>query len=330
MNRLLLSLLLLPFLGVAQQHQVYPSQWVAKRQIVPTKGVPQDVGPDILSDTCANTVFLFQTSENEDEGFVFGTNQFADLAKVQRIIFPSDSGIVVTAVDVAFAVADEEAADRTVTVQIRNDINADSTLGSLLATSESIRVGDLALPTANSIEFTTFTFREPPIVERDSFWVVIDLSDVYNAEAGDVGIWHTDEGCGNGQNVFEQYANESFGVFRDRWSGENGPLDAEMVVFAIVDTDLSVSTRQPQADYATTALPNPVTDQFQLRFTPTTPGLFRASLTDLQGRQVRTSVPQHFGSQATIDWSLGDLPGGLSLYHIAGPEGRQSGKLVKQ
>ena len=331
MNRLLLLSLLLPCFCLAQQDlPVHQGNRQAVRLAVPGKAVPEQVGPAILSDTCANRVFLYQTSGNEDEGFVFGTNQFTDLAKIQRIIFPSDSGFVVTSVDIAFAVADAEIADRSVSVRIYNDISADSTIGALLATSESVLVGDIALPTPSTIEFTTFTFPNPPVVTRDSFWVFVNLSDIYEAESGDVGIWHTDDGCGDGQNVFEQYSNERFGVLSARWSSPDGPLNAEMVIFATVDTDLSVSTRTPLVDYSAAAVPNPASDRFQLRFTPTSPGLYRASLTDLRGRQLRTTAPRHFGSEATIDWSLGDLPAGLYLYHVDGPDGRQSGKVIKR
>ena len=59
--------------------------------------------------------------------------------------------------------------------------------------------------------------------------------------------------------------------------------------------------------------------------------MYTARLTDLSGRLLRVTSPAATGGvQYQVDWSLADLPAGLYLYHIDGPEGRQSGKLVKR
>ena len=295
------------------------------------KAVPQDVFPPAFSDTCAlrGSVWTFTTEDLEGDQFIFGTNDFLDPAKIQRIIFDTDDRYQVNSVSVGFAVVEDGLDDRVVFAQIYDDLNADSTFGTLLATSDPVAVGDILL-SEDSILFTTFTFPTPAVLARDSFLVLIDISDVYEAESdGDLAIFGTPENCGSGRNALE-FINDGTGVSYVDVFTSYGDFNSEMFVYATVDTEISVSTRTPVADYRTQVVPNPTSDRLQLRFTPVASGTYQASLSDLQGRQVRTSAPQHFGGSAVINWSLADLPAGLYLYHIDGPAGRQSGKLVKR
>ena len=295
------------------------------------KSVPTRIFPDVIeNDTCSNRAVLYELGM--DRGFVTGTNENGDIAKIQRLIFPGEDRYEVTEVGVAFAVADDTLADFVVSARIYNDLISDTIIGELLATSDSVRVGDILLPDS-LIRFTTFTFPTPPIVERDSFWVYIDLSNIGEAPpGGNVGIFSTIDGCGDGNNVIERATASGIYVpLNQRWqTSDTSFLNVEMFVYAIVDPDLTISTRNPIANYELTASPNPTSDRLTIQFSTQTAARYRASITDLQGRQLRATTFQQFGAQAQFDLSLADLPAGLYLYHIDGPQGRQSGKVVKR
>ena len=296
-----------------------------------TKAVPQDVFPPAFSDTCAfrGSVWTFTTEDLEGDQFIFGTNDFLDPAKIQRIIFETDDRYQVNSVSVGFAVVEDGLDDRVISAQIYNDLNADSTFGTLLATSDPVMVGDILL-SEDSILFTTFSFPTPAVLARDSFLILIDISDVYQAESdGDLAIFGTPEDCGSGRNALE-FITDGTGVTYVDVFTSYGDFNSEMFIYATVDTEIPLSTRIPVADYSAQVVPNPTSDWLQLRFMPSGTGTHQASLTNLQGRQLRTSTLQTFSTSATIEWSLADLPAGLYLYHIDGPRGRQSGKLVKR
>ena len=290
-----------------------------------TKSVPERIFPvSIGGEECADSIALYSFRVESDSGYVFGTNTLLDQAKIQRFVYPGQDRYQITEVGVAFARPDSMIDDLVLSARIYNDINADSTLGRLLATSDSVRIGDVIRPDS-LIRFTRFTFPNPPVLDRDSFWVYIDFSDVYEGFGGDIGIYSTLEDCGEGTDVFQVKANGAYTTVENFWG-----LNAEMFMFTTVDPDVVISTRQPVATYQTTVAPNPTFDQVAISFVPPTSGRYSASLHDLGGRNVRSTASQFYTSDAQINWSLADLPAGLYLYHIDGPQGRQSGKVVKR
>ncbi|WP_168797419.1 T9SS type A sorting domain-containing protein [Neolewinella litorea] len=294
----------------------------------PAKAVVDTIIPDILLDTCARRVAAFGITDVD--GFVTGSNGYGDIAKLQRLEYNSDEPYAITAVGVAFAGFDSTIANTFLRAFVFDDLQADSSFGAFLGESDSLRVSDILLPTTR-LEFTYFTFPEPVIVENDSFLVGIDFGGTYDtAEEGYVGIYHTRQDCGDGRNVFEFFPTQTgglaFGTLFDNWGG----LNIEMIVTAVIDTDINTSTRARLTDYATSISPNPTSRQAVLTFNTTDQGSYTATLTDLTGRQVRESRVQRNGTTARVEWQVSDLPAGLYLYHVDGPSGRQSGKLMVQ
>ncbi len=302
-------------------------QRVLKRAALsPQKLVLDTIGPAILADTCARTAFPYQTAEG---GYIFGSNGYGDVVKMQRLVYASDAPFAVTEVSVAFSAADAAVADRFVAAEIYGELNPDNTLGSFLGVSDSIRVGDLLI-SETSVPFTSFTFPEPVMVDNDSFFVAIDFSDTYGtAEDGYVGVFSTREGCGDGRNVLEIFpVDGGFGyssIF-ENWEDFN----AEMFILAVVDTDINTSTRNTPADYAAVAAPNPTDARLTLSYQASPRGDYRSTLTDLNGRILRNQSAQSVSGTARTEWDISALPVGLYLYHIDGPAGRQSGKVVKR
>lgn len=292
------------------------------------KAVVDTVYPDILSDTCARTALAFGITDVD--GFVTGSNGYGDIAKIQRFSYFSDEPVAITAVGVAFAGFDEAIADTYLRAFAFNDLQADSSFGAFLGESDSLRVGDIKLP-SNQIQFTYFTFSEPIIVENDSFLIGIDFTETYDAEEeGFVGIYHTRQGCGDGRNAFELFPTQTgglgFATLFDNW----GDLNIELFMSVVIDTDLNTATRPPVADYSASVSPNPAGSLATVRFLTNDSGTYSATLTDLTGRQLRYTPVPRTGHTATVEWPVGDLPAGLYLYHIDGPAGRQSGKLMVQ
>ncbi len=327
---LLLFVLTLPVFAVAQKTMSSTSaqeRMLKRPPLSPQKFVVDTIGPAILADTCARSAFPYQTSEG---GYIFGSNGYGDVVKLQRLVYPAAAApFAVTEVSVAFSAADAAVADRFVAVEIYAELNPDSTLGAFLGVSDSIRVGDL-LVSETSVPFTSFTFPEPVQVDNDSFFVAIDFSDTYGTtQEGFVGVFSTRDGCGNGRNVLEIFPVDGgfgYGSVFDNWSG----LQAEMFILAVVDTDINTSTRSAPADYGALIAPNPTRGLLTLSFRAATSGDYRTTLTDLNGRAVRHQSARSVSGTVRTEWDLRGLPAGLYLYHIDGPNGRQSGKVIKR
>ena len=307
------------------------------QQATPPKSVvPEIIEPVTLAtEACADTsATVYSFTAEESVGYPFGSgtiNNTNIYASIQRFVYSVGQPYQVNEVGVAFAVADSGAADQVLTVQIYNDLNADSTLGSLIATSEPILVSDIIVPDNGRFSYTPFTFSTPGIVERDSFWVYVDATDIYEGIEGDVAIISTTDSCGSGRNSFvvagSSETNQFIGSVQDIYG-----LEVELYMTAEVDTNITVSNRRlPRVDYELSAFPNPVVDEVTLSFVPRTAGQYRATIMDLHGRTLRTEE-RTFSSFSEVSWrfSLHDLPAGSYVYRISGPAGSRSRMLHKQ
>ncbi len=298
----------------------------------PSKMVVDTVFPAIFGDECSLQLGSAQISD-EVPGYVIGSNGFGDLAKLQRLVYESDEPYMVTEVFVAFAAFDETIADTYVSVSIFENTNADGSFGNFIANSDSVRVGDLALPTATNVQFSSFKFSQTAILNQDTFLVAVNLDGTYTAEEdGYLGIFHTLDGCGSGNNSLEFFRTNTGGIAFDSianvWNTPDGPLNVEIALAAAVNTDVTSGSYQPVANYKASISPNPAQDMVTIRFQANQTGRYAGTLTDLNGRSVRHSVLHTGPGQQEFDWETSSLSAGLYLYHIDGPVGRQSGKLM--
>jgi hypothetical protein len=280
--------------------------------------------PPIFADTCANTVTLFSTAE----GYVFGTNEFLDLEKAQLFSLGEERTFNVTEVFVAFAVADTGIADRKVLINIYAGLPEDGmSFGELLGSSDSVLVSDLRV-SQSAIQFTSFSFSTPVTVTDDDFLVSVDVFDLYGEDVtGNVGIFSTRDGCGDGTNVFELFPTQDGGLGWNTINANWGGLDAEMLVGVIIDDDVTSVDRRV-TDYGIEVYPNPAREMVTLNVKTNLTADFTASLTDLNGRELRRDILRTVAGTGMLQWTVKDLPNGLYLYHLDGPEGRQSGKLI--
>ncbi|WP_116124245.1 T9SS type A sorting domain-containing protein [Lewinella sp. IMCC34183] len=282
----------------------------------------------ILTEPCAENFQIFGVVIGQ--GFVTGANSDGDRLKLQRIERGSTEPVRVTSVGVAFAPFQGNIADRKLRVELYADTTASDTIGRLIAVSDSVRVGDFTQPGRNG-SYTNFTFPEPLLLEESSFLVGVNFDEAYaESDTGYVGIYHTNPGCGDGTNVIEGIPDAS-GTLRYTTLADNrAGLNVELFIRVVVDTETDPNPvfNLPTADYAASVSPNPARASATLSFQTGSSGSYTVGLTDPTGRNVfRKRVPAS-GGGAQVQWELSILPAGLYIYHIDGPAGRQSGKLI--
>lgn len=333
MKSLLSSLaLLLPLLAFSQRtFDPVPIRSVlsGSKDLGRAKVVTDTIFPGFFESPCSDTAQIFSLAN--DGGFVMGTNAFGDLLKGQRFIHTNDGPFVIDKVNVAFALLDSSALDRSVSIDIFNDPLSG---GEFLGTSDSILVRDLVI-TSGFVDYTEFSFSDSIVMANDSFIIMVDLSDTYTDTSTFMAIYQSDNGCGDGSNAFEFFIDQNddvaFGTIAGNWnSGPDMPLNSEMYAFVVIDQEPPTSTRQLSADYQSRVAPNPTSGPATIDFRARTAGDYRAILTDLNGRNLFDArLGNQFG-QSRFNLDLSDLPAGLYLYHLDGPEGRQTGKLIKR
>ncbi|MEM9528198.1 MAG: T9SS type A sorting domain-containing protein, partial [Bacteroidota bacterium] len=287
--------------------------------------VPDTVFPATLDLDCASQATAFFSDTSGTLGYLFGSNQFGDVEKLQRITLSETQSFEVTDVFVAFAVADEEVLDRKIVVNIYSDLNESGSIAPLGA-SDSIAVRDLSIGEGSAF-FTQFPFSNPvQITDASSFLVSVDVADVYNASTGNIGIFHTEPDCGSGENALEIFPTDmgfGFNTILANWN-----LNAEMFVGAIIDVEGDpTSTRNLSADYQVQLSPNPTDDKVQLNFTSDAAKI-TTRLFSTSGQLLREQVVPTVAGSGQVDWDLSDLPSGLYLYRLEGPAGVQSGKVM--
>ena len=282
--------------------------------------------PTIFESACANTLQIF-FSDTARLGFLNGTNPFFDLEKLQRITLEEVTNFSISEALVAFAVADSVIFDRKLVVNIYEDNGGENPLGDYLGSSDTLTVRDLALEGV----FTRFPFSTPlEISDASGFILGVDISSLYFDEldavdyVGNVAIFSTDIGCGDGNNSFELFPTDAgigYNTILANWA-----VDLEFSMGAIVERDPFTSTRTPLADYSATATPNPATNALAITFNAPGNEQLTASLLTADGRVVRSQSVR--AGAGRVDWTVADLPAGLYLYQLAGSTGVQTGKVV--
>lgn len=290
--------------------------------------------PSALLEDCAQPV-LFITGAN-GEGFVTGTNQFFDFEKLQRITLEEAVDVTVNQAVVGFAVAEDSIDNRDLVVKVYMDLGGSEPLGELVGISDTLKVSEI---TANdtALVFTTFNFSEPAVMEGvSSFLLSVDISGVYFDETdtfdpkGNVGIFSTPDGCGDGTNLFEIFPTADGGLgFSNifvNWQG----LNTEMYVGAIIDRGTFTSTRTPNVDYGVEVFPNPVAQDLNLTFNAPTAGVYTTRVVSTIGSVIRSQVVQTVAGATQVALPVADLPAGIYLFQVEGSNGVQTGKFVKQ
>lgn len=283
----------------------------------------------VFEDVCALTPTIFEVAEG---GFVTGSNGFGDLAKLQRINFPESYNFDLNIVSAALtldstATATRNLDDVMIVAKVYAD-NDDGTVGEFLGDSDSLRIGDLGLDDI-SFSFIDFNFSTPvTFSETESIIVGVDFTRVNDFDVGNIGVISTADGCGDGTNAFEIFFDQDnnlvFPTIFDSW----GELDIELYISVVIDREPAVSTRNPLANYGSSATPNPTLDQLNITFNAPGNDQMTASLMGTDGRVLRTQTVAPGSGLRSVRWEVAMLPAGVYLYQVSGPAGVETGRVV--
>ena len=332
MKTLLACIALLSAFSLTAQRQhvtIQPQSYSVKNpEFNLGKSAPEVVEPPLADLECFTSdeepLVAYFDSVPEFQGFITGSNSLGDQEKLQRLVYEDADEFEIQAV--AAFLLDFQAEDIPngfLYAVVYDEPTSNITFAEPVGTSDTIMLEDITFG-----ELTEFTFSNPVVMDNDSFLVGLNFSGTYTATGdttGFVGIVSSKAGCGNVDNVYEKFSTpdgDAYDNFFEFWE-----VDLELYLIAVVDAELT-STRQPLADYGATIFPNPAADLATLRLSAKSNGHYVATLTDLNGRQLRRSVPDWVGGQPQIEWQVSDLATGMYLYHVDGPEGRQSGKVM--
>lgn len=291
--------------------------------------------PDALGLECAApTLFFSDTSGTQ--GYVTGSNQFADFEKLQRITLAETVDVTVNQAVVAFAVVEDSIDNRDIVVNIYTDLGADGSFGEFVGSSDTIKVSDL-VTNDTALVFTTFNFSEPAVMEGvSSFLISVDISGVYFDETGafdpkgNIGIFSTPADCGDGTNLFEIFPTQDGGLAFNSVFANWGMLNIEMYVGAIIDRGTFTSTRTPDADYGAEVFPNPVAQALNLTFNAPAAGTYTTRVVSTTGSVIRSQEVQVAAGATQVAITVADLPAGIYLFQVEGTNGIQTGKFVKR
>lgn len=296
------------------------------------RAIADTLFPAALTLECAEGPVVFSTNAG---GFVFGTNEFFDFEKIQRLSLEESVNVTVSQVLVGFATADSAIINKPLAINIYNDLAADGSLGAVLGTSDTLLVGETAVFDTTTF-FTTFTFSTPvELTGVSSFLVGVDISGVYFDATGaldtlgNIGIGSTDDGCGDGTNVLEIFPTQNGLAFNNVFANWQG-LNAEMYVAAIVDRDIFSSNRTQNADFNASAFPNPVEGELNLSFDAPASGDYQIRVISAAGAVLSNKSLRAIGGNNRTSIEVTELPAGIYLFQVEGAAGIQTGRFVKR
>lgn len=301
--------------------------------------LPDEFNKQLIADTLLPTIFnspcavidsLQLFGINQITGFVMGSNGYFDFEKIQRITLPEPTSLSISSVFFFVGAVDSTILNQKIVANIYTDLNTDGSFGDFLGASDTLLIGDFSGNLSpGSIGFSQLNFSTPVALESaTSFMVGIDVSDVYNSpSAGDIGFAHTDEGCGDGNNVIEIFPTDNglaFNTIFANWQG----LNIELLVGVIVDRDPFTSVRTPNVDFSANAFPNPADDQLTIQFQAPAAGKYTTKLVAPNGQVVRTQTIDANRGSTNTSLLVADLPAGIYLFQVQGASGVQTGRVV--
>lgn len=291
--------------------------------------------PAALSLDCARPTLFFSDTTGT-QGYITGSNQFDDFEKLQRITLPEAVDVTVNQAVVAFAIVEDSIDTRDILVKVYTDLGADGNFGQLVGISDTLQVSDIRL-SDTALLFTTFNFSEPAVLENvSSFLLSVEVAGVYFDEndafdpRGNVGIFSTPSGCGDGNNLFEIFPDGEGGLAFNSVFNNWGMLNIEMYVGAIIDRGIFTSTRTATADYAGEVFPNPVGQELNISFSAPASGDYSARIVSTTGSLIQQRNFAAAIGPNQVNFDVANLPAGIYLFQVEGVDGVQTGKFLKR
>jgi len=298
------------------------SRVVPSRPNPATKTVADTIIPGIFFEECSDVLAIIEPTVG---GYLAGSNGFLDTEKAQFLRYEEEPTFEVSAITAYFIEFATEIVDQDLTAKLYAVDEATGGPGGLLATSLPVRVGDVNLDNELFVP-TFFEFSTPVDLTESDFFASIDFSDVYNVPSGDIGIFTTEDGCGDGFNAWERWEDGSWVAVDDTasWGQE-----LEFFIGAVVQNNTVSSIEEFASSLEAQISPNPSAGQLNLAFQLTTASNLEFVLLDFTGRQVFT---QNLGfwpvGQSNFSINLGAVPAGVYTYQLNTIQQSTFGKLV--
>lgn len=279
--------------------------------------------PGIFFDACADTLFTILA---DDGGYVAGTNDLLDREKAQYILLEELGTFQALGIVAYFAAADPEISGRSLQAKLYALDTESGGPGECLATSSPLSISAVQM---NDTDFlpTVFSFPEPIASNDTEFFIAIDFSDVYEVSSGNIGLWSTRDGCGDGFDAWEQWEDGSWHALNEEVSWN---LNLAFYMGLIITTDFTSSTTTIAGLEQWRLFPNPATTEAYCTFKlKTSLEGARLTLVNAQGQSVyQQLIPRLSAGQHQLPIPVGHLPAGLYTYQLQKPDEHLSGRLL--
>lgn len=281
--------------------------------------------PVFQQDTCSNSLVAFFSP---GWGYVGGNNNFGDLEKAQLLSFDTDANISVREIWGWFYDV-QTVGDGPMSAKVYGlNENADGP-GELLGTSNSLKTSELNF-SLEAILPTPFVFEQPVAVDDIAFYASIDFSQLY-ATQDTVGLWQTDDGCGDGSTAVELFSD---GV---TWSpiSQSWELEANWLISAIIEFNTTTDVDDQLAFVAQNGLqlypafPNPAAETVNLKYQLDSPERVRIEVYSAAGRLLQQhDLGRQMTGEHTEEIDVSELPAGAYVYGIVTEQSRLMSRFV--
>jgi hypothetical protein len=206
--------------------------------------------------------------------------------------------------------------------------NADGP-GELLGTSNSLKTSELNF-SLEAILPTPFVFEQPVAVDDIAFYASIDFSQLY-ATQDTVGLWQTDDGCGDGSTAVELFSD---GV---TWApiSQSWELEANWLISAIIEFNTTTDVDDQLAFVAQNGLqlypafPNPAAETVNLKYELDSPERVRIEVYSAAGRLLQQhDLGRQMTGEHTESIDVSQLPAGAYVYGIVTGQSRLMSRFV--
>lgn len=283
--------------------------------------------PVFQEDTCSNSLVAFFSNP---WGFVGGTNGFGDLEKAQLLTFDTDADVSVREIwGWFYDVQTVDDGPVSAKVYALNQ-NGDGP-GDLLGSSASLKTSELTF-SADAILPTPFVFEAPVPVNDIAFYASIDFSELY-ATKDTVGLWQTDDGCGDGSTSWELFND---GVTWTNISASNSwGLNANWLISAIIEFNTTTDVDDQLAFVAQNGLqlypafPNPAAETVNLKYQLDSSERVRIEVYSAEGRLLQQhDLGRQMTGEHTETIDVSTLPAGAYVYGIVTEQSRLMSRFV--
>lgn len=300
-------------------------------------GLPQqELEERVVADTLIPAAFADECSEfltvygiSNEWGTVTGMNGYFDLEKAQLIENITGTAIEITEV---LAYFDYIGLDGNGNLRAKiYSVAEDGSPSTLLGQSDDITASEvMADPT--EILVTSFPFTSTVSLSDASFFVSVDFTDLY-ASQDTTGLLQTEIGCGDGNESFELWADETWHSMAEVWSSDTETFDIHLPLFPVVEFDETSPVADPFYQQGhlrlRPATPNPAHTSVQLNYELEQSGTVRIEIFSPDGRRIQERnlglLPQGNYVESV---ELGNLASGAYIYSILTEEARVVSRFV--